>query len=128
MNAAQFTKDILNLDNNVLFAGVIEKSGHVNMSTSSQRVALEDYLKGRNPELILSQALYAVDLRKTFSSLFGNLSSVVYEYDNMKIFLLPIKDHILIILLDKGTSIDSFTKNLQNHIASVEKLDLYSLL
>lgn len=127
MNAAQFTKNILDLNDDVLFAGVIEKSGHINTSASSQRIALDDYLKGRNAEHILSQSLYAVDLRKMFSSLFGNLSSVVYEFDNMKVLLLPIKDHVLFLLLDKGISINSFTKILQDRINSLNDLDLYSI-
>ena len=62
MKADQFTKSILDLDNDILFSGVIEKSGHLNIS--NQRESLDKHLKGRNAELIISESAYAVDLRK----------------------------------------------------------------
>ena len=64
MKADEFTKSILDLDNDILFSGVIEKSGHLNIS--NQRDSLDKHLKGRNAELMISESAYTVDLRKAF--------------------------------------------------------------
>lgn len=124
MNAEQFTKSILDLDNNILFTGVIEKSGHLNIS--SQREPLDNYLKGRNAELILSQSVYAVDLRKAFTSLFGNLNSVCYEYSSMKIIMIPVKDHVVFLLVNKAIKTEDIIDKILNFINSTKEIDLYS--
>lgn len=124
MNAEQFTKSILDLDNNILFTGVIEKSGHLNIS--SQREPLDNYLKGRNAELILSQSAYAVDLRKVFTSLFGNLNSVCYEYSSMKIIMIPVKDHVVFLLVNKAIKTEDIIDKIHNFINSTKEIDLYS--
>ena len=95
MIAGQFTKNILDLDDNILFVGIVEKSGH--LSTSDQRVAVDEYLKGRNLEMIFSQSVYVTDLRKMLSPTFGNLNSISYVYEKLKILLFPIKDHVLLV-------------------------------
>lgn len=124
MNAEQFTKSILDLDNNILFTGIIEKSGHLNIS--SQREPLDNYLKGRNAELILSQSVYAVDLRKSFTSLFGNLNSVCYEYSSMKIIMIPVKDHVVFLLVNKTVKTEDIIDKIVNFINSTKEIDLYS--
>ena len=125
MNAGQFSKSILDLNENILFAGILEKSGH--LSTSQQRVAVDEYLKGRNLEMIYSNSVYITDLRKMLSNSFGNLNSICYVYEKMKILLFPIKDHILLIFVNKNFQTDDLTKNIYNHIKSLKDLDLYSI-
>lgn len=124
MNAELFTKSILDLDNNILFTGVIEKSGHLNIS--SQREPLDNYLKGRNAELILSQSAYAVDLRKSFTSLFGNLNSVCYEYSSIKIIMIPVKDHVVFLLVNKTVKTEDIIDKIVKFINSTKEIDLYS--
>jgi hypothetical protein len=125
MNAGQFSKSILDLNENILFAGILEKSGH--LSTSQQRVAVDEYLKGRNLEMIYSNSVYITDLRKMLSNSFGNLNSICYVYEKMKILLFPIKDHILLIFVNKNFQTDDLTKNIYNHVKSLKDLDLYSV-
>lgn len=125
MNAGQFSKSILDLNENILFAGILEKSGH--LSTSQQRVAVDEYLKGRNLEMIYSNSVYITDLRKMLSNSFGNLNSICYVYEKMKILLFPIKDHILLIFVNKNFQTDDLTKNIYNHVKSLKDLDLYSI-
>jgi len=125
MNAEQFSKNILDLNENILFAGILEKSGH--LSTSQQRVAIDEYLKGRNLEMIYSTSVYITDLRKMLSNSFGNLNSICYVYEKMKILLFPIKDHILLVFVNKNFQSDDLTKNIYNHIKSLNDLDLYSV-
>jgi len=125
MNAEQFSKNILDLNENILFAGILEKSGH--LSTSQQRVAIDEYLKGRNLEMIYSTSVYITDLRKMLSNSFGNLNSICYVYEKMKILLFPIKDHILLVFVNKNFQSDDLTKNIYNYIKSRNDLDLYSV-
>jgi hypothetical protein len=125
MNAEQFSKNILDLNENILFAGILEKSGH--LSTSQQRVAIDEYLKGRNLEMIYSTSVYITDLRKMLSNSFGNLNSICYVYEKMKILLFPIKDHILLVFVNKNFQSDDLTKKIYNYIKSLKDLDLYSV-
>jgi hypothetical protein len=126
MNAEQFSKNILDLDENILFVGIVEKSGH--LSISNQRVAIDEYLKGRNMEMIYSQSVYVTDLRKMLSNSLGNLNSISYVYEKLKILLFPIKDHILLVFINKNIKTDDMTKNIHNYVNSAEGLDLYSVV
>jgi hypothetical protein len=125
MNAGQFSKNILDLDENILFVGVLEKSGH--LSISNQRVAVDEYLKGRNLEMIYSQAVYVTDLRKMLSNSFGSLNSISYVYEKIKILLFPIKDHVLLVFINKNIKTDDMAKSIYNYVNSVDGLDLYSV-
>lgn len=124
MKADQFTKSILDLDNDILFSGVIEKSGHLN--TSNQRDSLDKYLKGRNAELIISESAYAVDLRKAFIKSFGSLNSICYQYSSLKILIIPVKEHVLFLVINKNVEVDDLTQKVYNIINSTKELDLYS--
>ena len=125
MNAGQLSKNILDLNENILFAGILEKSGH--LSTSQQRVAVDEYLKGRNLEMIYSNSVYITDLRKMLSNSFGNLNSISYVYEKMKILLFPIKDHVLIVFVNKNFQTDDLTKSIYDHVKSLKDLDLYTV-
>jgi hypothetical protein len=125
MNAGQFTKNVLDLDDNILFAGIVEKSGHLN--SSNQRVAMDEYLKGRNLEMIYSQSVYVIDLRKMLASSFGNLNSIVYAYGTLKILLFPIKDHVLLTFINKNVETDDLTKKIHEYKNSLNDLNLYSV-
>ncbi|MDQ4073671.1 MAG: hypothetical protein M3162_05120 [Thermoproteota archaeon] len=125
MDAGQFTKNILDLDDNILFAGIAEKSGHLNVS--NQRINVDDYLKGRNLEMIVSQAVNVVDLRKMFTSLFGNLDSIIFAYENMNILMFPVKDHVLLVFANNAIKTDVLIKKIRgNTVSSTNSLDLYS--
>lgn len=124
MKAEQFTKNILDLNDNILFSGIIEKSGHLNIS--SQRDSLDKYLKGRNAELIISESAYAVDLRKGFSSSFGNLNSICYEYSSFRILIIPVKEHILFLLINKNVNTSDLSQQIYSIVNSDNELDLYS--
>lgn len=124
MNADQFTKSILDLDNDILFSGVIEKSGHLNIS--NQRDSLDKHLKGRNAELIISESAYTIDLRKAFIKSFGSLNSICYQYSSLKILIIPVKEHVLFLVINKNVKADDLTQKVYNIINSTKELDLYS--
>jgi hypothetical protein len=124
MRAEQFSKNILALDPMIRFAGVMEKSGH--LYAVSQREGIEEYLKGRNPEISYAQSAYIVDLRKMFSQELGRLKTVVYVYDKVKLANFPVKDHLLVISAEPAVKVYDLHDKILTYIASVEnELSLY---
>ena len=98
MQSEQFSKNILNLDAGIRFAGIVEKSGH--LYAGNTRTGIEEHLKGRDPELSLAQSAYIVDLRRMFNSELGNLKYVIYTYDKVKMISVPFNDHFLVFSSD----------------------------
>ena len=124
MKAEQFSKAILELDPLIRSAGVMEKSGH--LYARIQKEGLEERLKGRSSEISYAQSAYIVDLRKMFISELGNLNSVVYVYDKVKLMNFPVKDHLLVVSAEAVVKIDELSEKIFKYIASVEsELSLY---
>ncbi|MGI0049903.1 MAG: DUF6659 family protein [Nitrososphaera sp.] len=124
MKAEQFSKNVLSLDPQIRFAGVMEKSGHLHAGVRKE--GAEEYLKGRNPEISLAQSAYIVDLRKMFTQELGSLRSVVYVYDKVKLISMPVKEHVLVISTEPRVESDSLVEKVSKYIRSVEgELSLY---
>lgn len=124
MKAEQFAKNVLGLDNNIRFAGVMEKSGHLHAGI--RKDGTEEYLKGRSPEISLAQSAYIVDLRKMFTQELGNLKSVSYMYDKVKLVSMPVKDHVLVFSAETGANSDQLIEKVLKYVKSVEgELSLY---
>lgn len=124
MKAEQFSKNVLSLDPEIRFAGVMEKSGH--LYASARKEGTEEYLKGRSPEISLAQSAYIVDLRKMFAQELGNLKSVVYSYDKVKLISMPVKEHVLVISIEPKVDADQLVEKVLNYVRSVEnELSLY---
>jgi hypothetical protein len=124
MKAEQFVRNILALDPDIRFAGVMEKSGHLHASV--RKNGTEEYLKGRNPEISLAQSAYIVDLRKMFTRELGSLRSVVYVYDKVKLISIPVKEHVLVISTEPKAESDALAEKVSKYIRSVEsELSLY---
>ena len=124
MKAEQFLHNVLSLDSQIRFAGVMEKSGH--LYASAWREGVEEFLKGRNPEISLAQSAYIVDLRKMFTEDLGNLKAVTYLYEKVTALSIPVKDHVLALSADTGTSSDALVHKILTYIKSVEaELSLY---
>jgi hypothetical protein len=124
MKAEQFSKNVLSLDPEIRFAGVMEKSGH--LYASVRKNGTEEYLKGRSPEISLAQSAYIVDLRKMFTQELGNLKSVVYDYDKVKLISMPVKEHVLVISTEPRVNADQLVEKVMRYVKSVEsELSLY---
>jgi hypothetical protein len=124
MKAEQFSKHVLELDPMIRFAGVMEKSGH--LYAGSQREGIEEYLKGRNPEISYAQSAYIVDLRKMFTQELGKLKTVAYLYDKVKLLSFPVKDHLLVVSTESAAKVDDLCEKILNYVATVEdQLSLY---
>ncbi len=124
MKAEQFSKNVLDLDPMIRFAGVMEKSGH--LYAGSHREGMEEHLKGRNSEISYTQSAYIVDLRKMFTQELGKLKMVAYLYDKVNLINFPVKDHLLVISSETDAKVDDLCEKITQYIASVEnELSLY---
>jgi hypothetical protein len=124
MKAEQFSKNVLELDPKIRFAGVMEKSGH--LYAGSLREGIEEHLKGRNPEISYAQSAYIVDLRKMFASELGKLKTVAYMYEKVNLINFPVKDHLLVISAEGEKHVDELCEKVLQYITSVEnELSLY---
>jgi hypothetical protein len=124
MKAEQFSKNVLDLDPMIRFAGVMEKSGH--LYAGSQREGTEEHLKGRNPEISYTQTAYIVDLRKMFTSELGKLKTVAYMYDKVNLISVPVKDHLLVVSSEAEAKVDDLCEKILKYVSSVEnELSLY---
>jgi hypothetical protein len=124
MKAEQFSKNVLDLDPMIRFAGVMEKSGH--LYAGSPREGMEELLKGRNPEISYAQSAYIVDLRKMFTSELGKLKTVAYMYDKVNLINVPLKDHLLVISSEAQAKVDDLCEKILKYVSSVEnELSLY---
>ena len=93
IKAEEFAKNILSLDPNIRFAGLIERSGY--LFAGGIREGVSQRLKTSKAELSLSQSAHIVYLGERFLTELGNLSYIVYNYDKVKLFSMPVKEHIL---------------------------------
>ena len=124
MKAEQFSKNVLDLDPMIRFAGVMEKSGH--LYAGSQREGTEEHLKGRNPEISYAQTAYIVDLRKMFTSELGKLKTVAYMYDKVNLISVPVKEHLLVVSSEAEAKVDILCEKILKYVSSVEnELSLY---
>jgi hypothetical protein len=123
MNAEQLSSNLLSLDSNIRFAGILEKSGH--LYAGGTRGGVTEYLKNRDSEISFSQTAYIVDLRKMFTSALGSLEYIVYVHNKVKIFSVPVKDHIVVFSTNSDrTDIEELAKRVLDYLKSVES-ELY---
>lgn len=118
MRAEQFSKNVLALDAQIRFAGIVEKSGH--MYAGVRREDAPNKLSDKSTEISLSQSAYIVDLRKIFTKELGELKSVVYTYDKVNIISIPVKDHIVVLSTESAAAPDRVVTIVRDYIKSVE--------
>ena len=117
MNAEEFSRMTLNIDGSIRFSGIVEKSGHLYASVT--REGLDEHLKGRNPEISVSQSAYIVDLRKMFTRELGNLEFVVYLYEKVRMISMPLKDQVLVFSTDNYGNLDELLSKLKKRIKEI---------
>lgn len=124
MRAEEFSKNILNLDDKMRFAGIMEKSGHI--YAGSTKEGFEEYLKGKDQETSFSQTAHIVEMRKTFSSELGDLKYIVYTYEKVKIFSFPLMDHIVVLSTEGSANSENIIEKTLEYINTVRpNLSLY---
>ena len=123
MNDLEFLNALLASNPSLRFSGLVEKSGH--LCASVFRQGLNEHLKGRNPEISYTQSAYIVELRKIFESELGNVHSIIYVYEKVIMFSIPIKNHVVVISTERNIDINSVFEQVQSFIKNSEsELDI----
>ena len=118
MKADELSINIIALDNKIRFAGVIDRSGR--MYAGTVRKGTQGYLNEKNAELSLAQTAYIVDLRQIFTPELGGLRYILYGYEKVKLFSIPIKEHILVFSADNPISVDDLVDEVTGYLKLVE--------
>jgi hypothetical protein len=118
IKAEEFAKNILTIDPKIRFAGLIERSGY--LFAGGFREGVNHYLKRSNAELSLSQSAHIVYLRERFLTELGNLKYIVYYYDKVKLFSMPVKQHILVFSTESTASTEDVASKVSQYIKSME--------
>jgi hypothetical protein len=119
MKSEEFSKSILALDPTIRFAGLIERSGH--LFAGGMREGADTQLKGKNPDLSLLQSAHIVFLRERFSEELGSLKYVLYDYDKVKMFSMPVKEYILVFSTESNVNAEDIVNEVIKYIESVQK-------
>ena len=124
MSAKEFSRNILDLDDKIRFSAVMERSGHLHGRCTKE--GFEEYLKTKEQEISFSQTAYIVEMRKGFSSDLGDLRYIMYSYDKVQIFSLPLKDHIVVLSVDSSANPEDIIAKTLEYINTMgTKLSLY---
>jgi hypothetical protein len=118
MKADELSINIIALDNKIRFAGVIDRSGR--MYAGIVRKGTQGYLNEKNAELSLAQTAYIVDLRQIFTPELGGLKYILYGYEKVKLFSIPIKEHILVFSADNPVSVEDLVDEVTGYLTLVE--------
>lgn len=118
MKADELSINIIALDNKIRFAGVIDRSGR--MYAGIVRKGTQGYLNEKNAELSLAQTAYIVDLRQIFTPELGCLKYILYGYEKVKLFSIPIKEHILVFSADNPVSVEDLVDEVTGYLKLVE--------
>ncbi|MFL6391290.1 MAG: DUF6659 family protein [Nitrososphaeraceae archaeon] len=118
MKADELSINIIALDNKIRFAGVIDRSGR--MYAGIVRKGTQGYLNEKNAELSLAQTAYIVDLRQIFTPELGGLKYILYGYEKVKLFSIPIKEHILVFSADNPVSVEDLVDEVTGYLKLVE--------
>ena len=119
MKSEEFSKNILALDPAIRFAGLIERSGH--LFAGGMREGADTKLNEKNSDLSLLQFAHIVFLRERFSKELGSLKYVLYDYDKVKMFNIPVKEYILVFSTESDANAEDIVNKVSQYIKSVEK-------
>ena len=119
MKSEEFSKNILSLDRAVRFAGLIERSGH--LFAGGMRGGTDTQLNEKNSDLSLHQSAHIVFLRERFSQELGSLKYVLYDYDKVKMFNIPVEEYILVFSVESDANTEDIINKVSQYIKSVEQ-------
>lgn len=119
MKSEEFSKNILALDPAIRFAGLIERSGH--LFAGGMREGADTKLNEKNSDLSLHQFAHIVFLRERFSKELGSLKYVLYDYDKVKMFNMPVKEYILVFSAESDANAEDIVNKVSQYIKSVEE-------
>ena len=123
MKSDELSSNIISLDTKIRFAGVIDRSGR--MYAGILRRGIGEYLNEKSTQLSLAQTAYIVDLRQIFTPELGSLKYILYSYEKVKLFSVPIKEHILVFYTDNDVNIEETVGRVTEYVKSVEQNILF---
>jgi hypothetical protein len=119
MKSEEFSKSILALDPTIRFAGLIERSGH--LFAGGMREGANTQLKGKNSDVSLLQSAHIIFLRERFSEELGSLKYVLYDYEKVKMFSMPVKEYILVFSAESNVNAEDIVNKVTQHVKSVQQ-------
>jgi hypothetical protein len=119
MKSEEFSKGVLALDPTIRFAGLIERSGH--LFAGGMREGANTQLKGKDSDLSLLQSAHIIFLRERFSEELGPLKYVLYDYDKVKMFNMPVKEYILVFSAESNINAEDLVSKVTMYIESVQQ-------
>jgi hypothetical protein len=119
MKPDELSANIISLDGRIRFAGIIDRSGRI--YASILREGIEEYLNEKYTRLSFSQTAYIVDLRQIFTPELGSLQYILYSYEKVKLFSVPIKEHILVFSTDDTVNVEELIDRVREYLKLVEE-------
>jgi hypothetical protein len=119
MKSEEFSKSILALDPTIRFAGLIERSGH--LFAGGMKEGADNQLKGKDSDLSFLQSAHIIFLRERFSEELGPLKYVLYDYDKVKMFNMPVKEYILVFSAESNVNAEDLVNKVTLHVESVQQ-------
>jgi hypothetical protein len=113
MSVREDSNIILQRDSRIKFIGIL-KNGNQDISFSQNNKIDENDVK-----LSMIQTPIILEAGKRFTDL-GNLESVIFEYDKMKLYNLPMGEETIIFGTDKPISNKEITKLVSNNVTGIQ--------
>jgi hypothetical protein len=123
MKPEELSANIISLDGRIRFAGIIDRSGR--MYASMLREGIEEYLNEKNTQLSFAQTAYIVDLRQIFAPELGSLQYILYSYEKVKLFSVPVREHILVFSTDDSVNVEELVGRVTGYLKVVEGTVLF---
>jgi len=111
MSVTQVSREILSREPKIRFVGILKSDGQ-DISINPEKKIDENEVK-----LSMIQTSHLLDAGKRFTDL-GNLESVTFEYDKMKLINLPTNSEIVVCGTDNDLSNDDIKKIVSDYVVS----------
>jgi hypothetical protein len=89
------------------------------------RRGIGEYLNEKSTQLSLAQTAYIVDLRQIFTPELGSLKYILYSYEKVNLFSVPIKEHILVFSTDNLVNVEEIVDKVTGYLKPVEQHILF---
>ncbi len=124
MNVDEFSRNVIDLDSKIRFVGFMDKSGHLH--AGRMRQGFEEYLEAKSQEVSFSQTAHIVEMRKQFSHELGELNHIVYAYDKVKIYSIPLKNHIIVLSAENSINTENLLEKVSEYVNSIGVVSIFS--
>ncbi|VFJ14172.1 hypothetical protein [Candidatus Nitrosocosmicus franklandus] len=116
MSVTQISKEILSREPRIKFVGILKSDGQEISFGQDNKIDENDV------KLSMIQTPHLLDAGKRFTDL-GNLESVTFEYDKIKLVNLPNESGTVVCGSDNDLSIDEIKKIVSEHITGYKVKD-----